>query len=87
MTDKNRIECLYFSQEDLLQAGCLDMEMAMSAAESAMLAFRENKILFPEKIVQIFNDDTTGTHQLPACNNSVRKDMRCQMGVRVPFQS
>jgi N-[(2S)-2-amino-2-carboxyethyl]-L-glutamate dehydrogenase len=58
MTDKNRIECLYLSQEDLLQSGCLDMRMAMSAAESAMLAFRTNKILFPDKIVQIFNDDT-----------------------------
>ncbi len=58
MTDKNRIECHYFSQEDFLQAGCLDMRMAMSAAESAMLAFREKRILFPEKIVQIFNEDT-----------------------------
>ena len=58
MTDKNRIECLYFSQEDLLQAGCLDMRMAMSAAEAAMLDFREKKILFPDKIVQIFNNDT-----------------------------
>lgn len=58
MTDKNRIECLYLSQEDLLQAGCLDMRMAMSAAETAMLAFREEKILFPDKIVQIFNNDT-----------------------------
>ncbi len=34
------------------------MRMAMSAAEAAMLAFREDKILFPDKIVQIFNDDT-----------------------------
>jgi len=58
MADKNRIECLYLSQEDLLEAGCLDLRMAMSAAEEAMLAFREDKILFPEKIVQIFNDDT-----------------------------
>ena len=58
MSDKNRIECLYLSQEDLLQAGCLDMRMAMEAAEKAMLAFREDKILFPEKIVQIFNDET-----------------------------
>ncbi len=58
MTDKNRIECLIFSQEDLLQAGCLDMQMAMDAAETAMLAFRRDRILFPEKIVQIFNEDT-----------------------------
>ncbi len=58
MTDKNRIECRYFSQEDLLQAGCLDMRMAMNAAETAMFAFRDKKILFPDKIVQIFDHGT-----------------------------
>ena len=58
MSDKNRIECLYLSQEDLLQAGCLDLRMAMSAAEAAMLAYRGGDILFPEKIVQIFDEST-----------------------------
>ena len=58
MTDKNRIECLYLSQEDLLAAGCLDMRLAMEAAEKAMLAYRSNEILFPEKIVQIFDEST-----------------------------
>ena len=32
--------------------------MAMSTAESAMLAFQKNQILFPDKIVQIFNNET-----------------------------
>ncbi len=54
----HQIHCQYFSQEDLLGAGCLDMTMAMEAAESAMLAYRDGRVLFPEKIVQIFNDDT-----------------------------
>lgn len=58
MTDNNRIECLFLSQEDLLRTGCLDMRMAMSAAEAAMLAYREKKVLFPDKIVQIFDDET-----------------------------
>ena len=58
MSASNRIECLYLSQEDLLRAGCLDLRMAMEAAESAMLSFRDGKILFPEKIVQIFDDAT-----------------------------
>ena len=58
MTDKNRIDCLFLSQENLLQAGCFDIRMAMKAAEDAMLAYREKRILFPEKIVQIFNQDT-----------------------------
>ncbi|MEZ5299330.1 MAG: ornithine cyclodeaminase family protein [Verrucomicrobiales bacterium] len=54
----HQIHCQYFSQEDLLGAGCLDMRLAMEAAERAMLAFKAGDILFPEKIVQIFNDDT-----------------------------
>jgi N-[(2S)-2-amino-2-carboxyethyl]-L-glutamate dehydrogenase len=58
MSAQHRIECLYLSQEDLLEAGCLDLNMAMTAAEQAMLAFRDDRIMFPEKIVQIFNDDT-----------------------------
>ena len=52
------IHCRYFSQEDLLGAGCFDMRLAMSAAEDAMLAYRRGDVLFPEKIVQIFNDET-----------------------------
>lgn len=58
MTSQHRIETLYLSQEDLLRAGCLDMGMAMEAAERAMLAFRNDEILFPEKIVQIFDQET-----------------------------
>lgn len=58
MQGKKRIDCLYLSQEDLLKSGCFDIRMAMDAAETAMLAFREKRILFPEKIVQIFNEDT-----------------------------
>ncbi len=58
MSGENRIECTFLAQEDLLRAECLDMRLAMSAAEKAMLAFRRNEILFPEKVVQIFNQDT-----------------------------
>ncbi len=54
----HEIHCQYFSQEDLLGAGCLDVRMAMSAAEDAIRAFEAGDVLFPEKIVQIFNDET-----------------------------
>ena len=57
-SDAHRIEFAYFSQEDLLQAGCLDFCMAIDAAEGAMLAHRRGDVIFPEKIVQIFNQDT-----------------------------
>jgi ornithine cyclodeaminase/alanine dehydrogenase-like protein (mu-crystallin family) len=55
---KNEISFLYLSQEDLLKAGCFNMKMAISAAEEALVAFRNKEILFPDKIVQIFNEET-----------------------------
>lgn len=58
MTNQHRIEFKYFSQEDLLQAGCLDFHLAINAAEKALLAFRGDEIMFPEKIVQIFDQST-----------------------------
>ncbi|MCK5925073.1 MAG: hypothetical protein KAG10_04195, partial [Methylococcales bacterium] len=48
----------YLSQEDLLNAGCFDIRMAMEVAEKTMMDFEDQKILFPEKIVQIFNQVT-----------------------------
>ena len=54
----HEIHCAYLSQEDLLGAGCLDIRLAMDAAEDAMKAFAAGDVLFPEKIVQIFDDDT-----------------------------
>jgi len=54
----HEIKCRFYSQEDLLGAGCLDIQMAMAAAEQGMLAFADGDVMFPEKIVQIFNDDT-----------------------------
>jgi len=54
----HRIGCRYLSQEDLLLAGCLDLKMAIEAVEKSLAAYKKGDILFPEKIVQIFNDDT-----------------------------
>ncbi len=48
----------YLSQEDLLKAGCLDFKLCIDAAEEAMLARRRGEVLFPDKIVQIFNEET-----------------------------
>ncbi len=56
--ESSRIEFTYLQQEDLLRAGCLDMGMAIESAKEALLAFRRNEILFPEKIVQIFDKET-----------------------------
>lgn len=58
LSHPHEIRCSYFSQEDLLGAGCLDIAMAIESAESAMKAYDAGDVLFPEKIVQIFNDET-----------------------------
>jgi N-[(2S)-2-amino-2-carboxyethyl]-L-glutamate dehydrogenase len=57
MTD-HAIRCRFYSQEDLLRAGCLDMKLAMEAARDAITAFEVGDVIFPEKIVQIFNQET-----------------------------
>ncbi len=54
----HQIHCQYFSQEDLLAAGCLDVRMAMAAAENALQAYERGDVIFPDKIVQIFDDAT-----------------------------
>lgn len=58
LSHPHEIRCRYFSQEDLLGAGCLDVALAVDATEAAMRAYADGQVLFPEKIVQIFNDDT-----------------------------
>ena len=55
---QHAIRFTYLAQEDLLQAGCLDFRLAIEAAESALLAHRNGDVLFPEKIVQIFDQET-----------------------------
>lgn len=56
--DGHAIELTYLSQEDLLAGGCLDFHMAIETAERALLAFRDGDVLFPDKIVQIFDEAT-----------------------------
>ena len=58
VTHPHEIHCRFFSQEDLLSAGCLDISMAVNAAELAMKAYDDGDVLFPQEIVQVFNDQT-----------------------------
>jgi len=53
--DQHGLNFTYLSQEDLLDAGCFDLRMAIEVAEKAMIAFEDHRIMFPEKIVQIFD--------------------------------
>jgi ornithine cyclodeaminase/alanine dehydrogenase-like protein (mu-crystallin family) len=57
-SDAHAIRFTYLSQEDLLEAGCLDFRMAIDAAAGALTAYARGDVLFPDKIVQIFDQRT-----------------------------
>lgn len=47
----------YLSQEALLQAGCLDMSTAIDVVEKVLIAYEEGRVLYPDKTVQIFDEE------------------------------
>ena len=55
---KSEIAYLTLSQEDLIEAGAFDLQMAIQALKDGLFKFKENRILFPDKIVQIFKEET-----------------------------
>ena len=57
-SNKHRIEFTYLSQEHLLESGCLDFALAIEAAEKGMLAHLNGEVMFPDKIIQIFSQET-----------------------------
>lgn len=52
------IKYLSLSQEELIDAGAFDLTMAIAAVKKSLFRFRDGGILFPDKIVQIFNQQT-----------------------------
>lgn len=52
------IQYLTLSQEDLIQAGAFDFYLAMEALKKSLFLFKDKRILFPDKIVQIFKEET-----------------------------
>ena len=46
----------YLSQEDLIRCGAFDLPMAIKAAQDSIRLYDDGRILFPEKIVQEFDE-------------------------------
>ena len=61
MEQQHAIRYLALSQEELIDAGAFDLQMSIAALEKGLLDFEKGKILFPDKIVQIF-DPVSYTH-------------------------
>jgi len=54
----SEIRYLSISQEDIIEAGAFDLKAAREALIESLFLFRQGRILFPDKIVQIFNEET-----------------------------
>ena len=52
------IKVNYFSQEDLLDAGCFNMKRAIEVIEQSIVGYINKRVLMPDKTVQIFNEET-----------------------------
>ena len=48
----------YFSEIDLASAGCFSVPLAIEVAEEAMLDYHCGNVLCPEKVIQIFDEET-----------------------------
>ena len=56
--EKSAIQYLSLTQEDLIDAGAFDLPMCIEVLKESLFKFRDKRILFPDKIVQIFNQET-----------------------------
>lgn len=56
--ENHEIQYLSLSQEELIDAGAFDLTMAIEAVKKSLFRYRDGSILFPDKIVQIFNQQT-----------------------------
>ncbi len=50
------IEVRFLSQEDFINAGAFSLPMAIDAVEKSLVQYKNGEILFPEKIVQEFDN-------------------------------
>ena len=65
------------SQENIMRAGCADVKQAIDCAESAILSYSRGRVMFPDKVSQIFDDVTQDrTNCLPA---SLKDEKICGM--------
>ena len=46
------------NQEDLISAGCFDVAASISVCENALLEYSKGKIIFPDKVSVVFNEET-----------------------------
>lgn len=46
------------TQQDLMDAGCFDMEAAVHVAEEALVAYADGDVIYPDKVAMVFDQTT-----------------------------
>ena len=65
--NERTIRTLILTQADILAAGCFDIGMAIDTAREAVLGYAAGRVLYPDKVSQIFDESTQcRTNCLPA---------------------
>ena len=60
------------TQADLYKAGCFDVPNAIDVIENAFLQYRDGKVIFPDKVAQVFDQATQSRiNCLPAAVNDI----------------
>ena len=54
----NSITAKMISMEDILKAGCFDVSSTIDVIEKALISFKNGRVKFPDKISQIFDNET-----------------------------
>lgn len=63
----NSAKVAIITQKDILDAVNLDFDLAFETAEKVLMAYSEGKVLYPDKVSQIFDEETQNrTNCLPA---------------------
>ena len=54
----NTIIAKMISMEDILNAGCFDVGATIDVMEKVLISFKKGRVKLPDKISQIFNENT-----------------------------
>ena len=54
----NRITAKIISMEDIISAGCFDVDKTVAVIEKALISYKNGRIIMPDKISQIFDEKT-----------------------------
>ena len=71
----NHIQVKLISLEDIYRTKCFDLKQIIQIIEDALLAYSNNEILLPDKISQIFNEESSNSYQLHAFHFIKRRRM------------